>query len=77
MLETAVHLLDQEKQAPMQGRAAAYCIRQAMDQVFMKKRKGSSKGDGLRAASSHVVRSKNRFENVKIPTEFRTYGFVQ
>ena len=69
MLETAVHLLDQEKQAPMQGRAAAYCIRQAMDQVFMKKRKGSSKGDGLRAASSHVVRSKNRFENVKIPTD--------
>ena len=69
MLETAVHLLDQAEQAPMQGRAAAYCIRQAMDLIFMRKKEADSKGSGLRDASSQVVRSKNRFENARNPTD--------
>ena len=68
MLETAVHLLDQANHAPMQGRAVAYCIRQAMDLIFMSKKETGSKGGGSRDVSSQVVLSKNRLENEWNPT---------
>ena len=66
MLQTAERLLEQTEQIPRQASAAAYCIRQAVVEIFQKERNSRSL---WRVVSREVVEAKRRFKDSPNPTD--------
>ena len=66
MLETANHLLKQTIHAPRQSSAAAYCIRQAIVEIFQHKTDSKYERDTI---SKEIVDTRRRFSNPEAPTK--------
>ena len=66
MFQMAERLLEQTEQAPRQASAAAYCIRQAIVEIFQKERDSK---DSWRVVSRDVVEAKRRFIDSPNPTD--------
>ena len=66
MFQTAERLLEQTKQAPRQASAAAYCIRQAVVEIFGRE---MDDRESWRVVSGEVVEAKRRFKDSPNPTD--------